>query len=484
MFKTISLHCAILVLIFIGAHSVCSQPQGPDTLWTKHFDGIQSAKSVLCESDGSIMVSGTILLDDTIHLYVMKLNSNGDSLWLRRFGRAGVRENAGGSLCRTSDGGYLLAGEGPFGFPSSDIYLASINRNGDLLWERLCGTYNSDNANTIVPTWDGGFIIGGNVGSYPLAIRIDSNGDTLWTRDYIQFIGKINSIVQSSDGGFIAVGEKWIMDSNQQPIFILRLDSLGNLLDEQVIGETNWMHGEHIVATSDSGWLITGIIDTIGISASVFLLKESANGDTQWTQIYRTGSADRGREAISWPDNSYTVLSIYGLTPDFWGLQLTRLNGYGQILWQRLYETSDDWFRWGAIAIDNAGSYVMAGQRSIISMPQLTMIKTMPDLTSSQISDRGEYPFIGKSIQLSAYPNPFNSSTTISFSLSRASEVKLSVYDVLGRNVGKQPFASSKIYSAGEHRIEFDGAGLSSGIYFVRMEAGGNVQTRKMMLLK
>ena len=82
------------------------------------------------------------------------------------------------------------------------------------------------------------------------------------------------------------------------------------------------------------------------------------------------------------------------------------------------------------------------------------------------------------------YPNPFNSSTTISFSLPHASEVTFTIYDVLGRNVGKQPFASSKNYSAGENRIVFDGAGLSSGIYFVRMEAGGNVQTKKMMLLR
>jgi photosystem II stability/assembly factor-like uncharacterized protein len=82
------------------------------------------------------------------------------------------------------------------------------------------------------------------------------------------------------------------------------------------------------------------------------------------------------------------------------------------------------------------------------------------------------------------YPNPFNPITTISFTLPHAGEVKLAVYDVLGRNVGKEPFASSSVYSAGEHRVTFDGADLSSGIYFVRMEAGKMVQTRKMILLR
>lgn len=88
------------------------------------------------------------------------------------------------------------------------------------------------------------------------------------------------------------------------------------------------------------------------------------------------------------------------------------------------------------------------------------------------------------SFDLSVYPNPFNPTTTISFILPRAGEVKLAMYDVLGRNVGKQPFAATKNYSAGEHHLSFDGSGLSSGIYFVRLEAGGNVQTRKMMLLR
>lgn len=108
-------------------------------------------------------------------------------------------------------------------------------------------------------------------------------------------------------------------------------------------------------------------------------------------------------------------------------------------------------------------SHLYIGQGSNISQPQ----KPVPS-----------------SFSLEVYPNPFNPSTTISFTLPHAGAVKLSVYDVLGRNVGKQPFASTKNYSAGEHHVTFDGAELASGIYFVRMEAGKDVMTRKMMLLR
>lgn len=93
--------------------------------------------------------------------------------------------------------------------------------------------------------------------------------------------------------------------------------------------------------------------------------------------------------------------------------------------------------------------------------------------------------FRPQSFQINAFPNPFNSSITISFTLAHASEVKMAVYDVLGRNVdGIKGAHIGALLQAGEHRIIFDGTGLSSGIYFIRLEAGGNVQTRKMILLK
>jgi len=94
---------------------------------------------------------------------------------------------------------------------------------------------------------------------------------------------------------------------------------------------------------------------------------------------------------------------------------------------------------------------------------------------------------------LTIHPNPFNPSTVISFTLQVASEVRLSVYDVAGRNVGVRhasPLSGSgttpttEYYSAGYHSITFDGSDLPSGIYFVRLEAGEIVQTKKMVLVK
>lgn len=83
------------------------------------------------------------------------------------------------------------------------------------------------------------------------------------------------------------------------------------------------------------------------------------------------------------------------------------------------------------------------------------------------------------------YPNPFNPATVIRYQLSVASHVRLSIYDVLGREVA---VLLDKDQSSGEHSTEWN-AMVSSGVYFYRLEAVGTdgqkfVQTRKMMLAK
>ncbi|KUO61190.1 hypothetical protein APF79_13685 [bacterium BRH_c32] len=79
------------------------------------------------------------------------------------------------------------------------------------------------------------------------------------------------------------------------------------------------------------------------------------------------------------------------------------------------------------------------------------------------------------------YPNPFNPTTNIRFSLTKMSFTTLKIFDILGREVAT---LVNKELSAGRHTYEFDGSGLSSGIYFYRLQTGEFTQTKKMLLIK
>jgi hypothetical protein len=79
------------------------------------------------------------------------------------------------------------------------------------------------------------------------------------------------------------------------------------------------------------------------------------------------------------------------------------------------------------------------------------------------------------------YPNPFNPSTTISYQLPKAGNVKLVVYDILGREV---KVLVNEYKKAGTYNITFDGSSLASGLYFYRLTAGDFSGTKKMVLVK
>ena len=79
------------------------------------------------------------------------------------------------------------------------------------------------------------------------------------------------------------------------------------------------------------------------------------------------------------------------------------------------------------------------------------------------------------------YPNPFNPNTTISFNLAKNGYTTLRLYDVLGNEIKN---IVSENLEAGEHKIQFNAADLSSGTYFYKLESGEFSESRKMILLK
>jgi mannose/cellobiose epimerase-like protein (N-acyl-D-glucosamine 2-epimerase family) len=93
-----------------------------------------------------------------------------------------------------------------------------------------------------------------------------------------------------------------------------------------------------------------------------------------------------------------------------------------------------------------------------------------------------ETPLVPKGFTLSQnYPNPFNPTTTIAYALPKASNVSLKIYDVLGREVAT---LVNERKAAGSYAVPFNAAGLSSGTYFYRLQAGEFSQTKKLMLVK
>jgi hypothetical protein len=132
-----------------------------------------------------------------------------------------------------------------------------------------------------------------------------------------------------------------------------------------------------------------------------------------------------------------------------------------------------------ALDADSCGFIVFVQADSSRSILQAGRIM-LPDLRPIGIrDDPGQLPLFSK-IE-SCWPNPFNASIRINYSLRNRAEAIIRIYDIAGRRVaalrdGDQP--------EGEHSMVWDASALPSGIYFARLEIGGPQQSVKMLLLK
>ena len=200
-------------------------------LWTKTYGGsyLDMGSCAIETSDGGFAVVGSTQgTEGQNDIWLLKTDSNGNSLWTQTFGGSSV--DLGRSVEQTNDGGYIVAGRtDSFGNGNSDVWLIKTDSNGDSLWTRTFGDSSYDRGRSVEQTNDGGYIIVG----YGL-IKTDSQGNLEWNRSTSG-----SSVQQTNDGGYIIVGDE-----------LIKTDSQGNL---------EWNRstsGSSVQQTNDTGYIV------------------------------------------------------------------------------------------------------------------------------------------------------------------------------------------------------------------------------------
>ena len=163
------------------------------------------------------------------------------------------------------------------------------------------------------------------------------------------------------------------------------------------------------------------------------------------------------------------------------------VNNIGLYTWQDTLMRADvvSWlqnpsanFGWILIGNETGQSSKRFDSRSATTSstrPQLIVQFTVPT-TVNKIPSQPEVFSLEQN-----FPNPFNPSTTISFSIPENGQTTVKVYDVLGNEMAT---LINQYLAAGPHSVKFDAAALSSGIYFYRLHTSGLTATRKLLLVK
>ncbi len=259
-----------------------------------------------------------------------------DIIWSRTYGFSGTSE-LGQCGAVVSDGGYIIGGLST-AFPNGDFWMVRTDSVGDTIWTRNYGMTRWQSAFYVIETSNGGFAICGEnsaaVGDDQVYIvRIDANGDTLWTRNFGAAGNHDNgkAIIETSDHGFLALGNGY--DGNTD-LYMIKLDSLGTLLWSRLYGGIGSEVGYGVVEMPDGGFGITGSTSTGSIGGSdLWLLRTDSVGDTLWTRKYDFHAGlDRGDGIVLTNDGGF---AIGGRTWNGTYAQLLamRTDSFGNLIW-------------------------------------------------------------------------------------------------------------------------------------------------------
>ena len=400
-------------------------------LWAKKYIGQYGSSEPLdikIDRFNNIYVAGW---SDTSHLLI-KYNTNGDSIWVRKYNPPGIRDL--GYACTIDDSlNVILTGRRRYCLVIcfDTVFTAKYNASGDLEWIR---TYHYDNVlnfgSKIAADQFGSVYIAGQsrISGFLvyLTLKYDRNGVQQWA-----------SIYNGPGGG----------DDNIRAISIDRTNNCVTVTGA-ISGSSNKTECGTIkynATTGDSIWIRrdTGTYSNAGASD----IKTDAFG-----YIYITGGT-------------------YTTPPSTGALLTTKYTSQGSTAWQVTYNGAG---RGQAIGLDTSRNIYICGYYEnnyiVIKYSQFSGIRPISNS-------------IPKNFKLGQnFPNPFNPVSRIRFSIPKNSSVQLRIYDVLGR---MKEMPVNKQLRPSEYEIIVEASNYTSGVYFYQLIADGNiVDTKKLVVLK
>jgi hypothetical protein len=262
--------------------------------WTKTIGGSSQdvAYSIIQSSDGGYVVAGGTgsFGAGGSDIYVVKLDSGGNVQWTKTIG--GSSQDVAYSIIQSSDGGYVVAGgTGSFGAGDSDIYVVKLDSSGNVIWTKTIGGSLTDVAYSIIQSSDGGYAVAGYTGSFGAGgwdiyvVKLDASGNVQWTKTIGGSYGdEANSIIQSSDGGYVVAGWTESFGAGDRDMFVVKLDSSGNVQWTKTIGGSNDDGALSIIQSSDGGYVVAGGTGSFGVRGDIYVVKMDANGNVCFSQ--------------------------------------------------------------------------------------------------------------------------------------------------------------------------------------------------------
>jgi len=473
-----------------------------DTLWARSYNGTASKNDegtgIYVDAYGNVYVVGFAeFTSKATDVVVLKYSSEGTLLWNLPYAKTtdpfidkglAIAADLNGFIYVT---GYTTNIDG-----RTDIFVNKYSSAG-LVWTSAMedgGTGMDAQGLSIAVSRSGNIYVAGYITSASnsediVVIKYNGSGEKQWLRS-------VNGNVNQSDKAWgIVVDELdncfitgYITNSvNNADCYTAKLSYAGTIIWSTTFAgggnQTDKAWG--IVVDTDGSVYITGETTDAASNVNYVTAKYSAAGALLWNSFYNgTGNGEDVASSIGLlGTNSVVVTGKSWGTSDTYDYATVRYNkdsgSQNQVNIYSFTGTSYDIAMDIAVTLNNKVIITGFSELVIDNAANMSYISTAAFDMSSELTTANNTPL--KYSLHQNYPNPFNPSTTIKFDLATGNNVKLAVYDMLGR---ENSVLVNQYLSAGSYTINFINSDLASGIYFYRLTAGNFTDIKKMTLVK
>ncbi len=273
----------------------------------------------------------------------INLTLNNFLIFNKTFGISDKSED-GYSVIETTNQEYAILGN--TGSENKDIFLLKIDSYGNQIWIQSYGGSQYDEARHFQETFDGGFIISGVTKSYGYGeedvwiIKTNSLGLIEWN---VNFGDNQNDrgaqILQIEEGGFIIIGEKYNIDLENYDLWLLKINSQGELSWEKTLGSMGDDKGYDIKKNRSGGYLLLGSTNSYGNGGSdIWLINTDSNGNELWSKTYGSSNNEFGRSIIDANDGGYLIFATSeSFGNDNTGLHNIKIDSTGVEEWNKSF---------------------------------------------------------------------------------------------------------------------------------------------------
>lgn len=305
-------------------------------------------------------------------IFIMKLDASGNVLWQKTYGSSSNEDGNSIALAQTPDLGFVVTGiTYGFGANSGDAYVFKVDQNGALLWDNKYSTASqaehgrgitiASNGDVLIAGTDNGDGFGS--GDF-LFMRLDSNGNLLWSKIYGGGSNDhMHSIEELPGGNLIISGSTTSFSPGTTAGYIIKTDPSGNVIWDYTYGGNGADAYNASTMNDNYEIILTGPSNSYGAgNFDAFVTKIDTNGTEIWTKVYGGPAFERGASIQTIPNSTdyYLASNTESFGNGNKELLMMRIDDNGGIVWSKTYGTStneafDQWSQYTLVSTTDGG---------------------------------------------------------------------------------------------------------------------------------